>query len=87
MSSATVPVLTYCPDDPIAMNTAQASGAIARLGIANSLPLNKNGALDVGVEGAVGPETDGGYQLAGFGCGKGETGIPGPIFCRLPVIT
>ncbi|TIO64376.1 MAG: hypothetical protein E5X98_17260, partial [Mesorhizobium sp.] len=41
----------------------------------------QNGALDVGVEGAVGPGLMGDYQLAGFVSGKGETGIPGPIFC------
>lgn len=40
-----------------------------------------------GSRGRRGTGTDGGYQLAGFCCGNGETGMPGPIFCRLPVIT
>lgn len=35
---------------------------------------------------ALKPDPDGGVQVAGFS-GIGDTGAPGPIFCRLPVIT
>lgn len=59
-----------------------------RADVAGLVDVQSSGARDLweGRGAALKPDPDGGVQVAGFS-GIGDTGAPGPIFCRLPVIT